>query len=312
MNILVLSVSRKVQLISSLKDACSTLPIKIFCADSSEESAALYFGDGFVILPKTNDNSFMNTVINYCKDNNITLILPTSDFDMSFLTGHREDLAIQGIYVLMSESLTVNTCLSKFKFMEICKANNIPIPNSYPSLKEIVYPCVGRLDASQASQGVFIIKSPKALQELLNKYSHSDIIFQEYINFPEYTIDAFFGSEGELVCAVPRRRIKVVNGESVISMTENIPELISLANRLSPSVFKFWGHITIQVFFDGHKIIIIEINPRFGGASNLSIKAGLNSPKWMLELISDKDAFIEVGKINYDLKMLRYSEDIFV
>ena len=56
---------------------------------------------------------------------------------------------------------------------------------------------------------------------------------------------------------------------------------------------------------------MIEINPRFGGASNLSFKAGLKSPEWMLHLIDKKDDLIYADNIKYNLKMLRYSQDFF-
>jgi len=311
MNILVLSVSRKVQLIKSLKSSCKSSFRKLFCADSSNESPALYFGDEFVIVPKINSNNLLNYLLSYCKCNNITFILPTSDHDMVFLVDARAVLEENGITVLMSDSSTVSDCLSKFKFSKICVNNNLPVPQQYHSLNNLEYPCVGKLNTSQASKGVFFIKTHEDLTELLKKYNFSDFIFQEYINSPEYTIDSFYGKSGELVCAVPRERLKVINGESIVSETVYIPELIDLAEKLS-LVFDFLGHVTIQVFFNGTKISLVEINPRFGGASNLSFNAGLNSPEWTLNLINKHYKLIKADGIRYNLKMLRYSQDFFV
>ena len=75
MNVIALSVSRKVQLIKSLKSACKSSSRRLFCADSSNESPALYFGDEFVIVPKINSNNLLNYLLSYCKCNNITFIL---------------------------------------------------------------------------------------------------------------------------------------------------------------------------------------------------------------------------------------------
>jgi carbamoyl-phosphate synthase large subunit len=311
MNILALSVSRKVQLIKSIKDACRASSRKLFCADASDESPALYFGDDFVIVPKINSKNLLSYLLNYCKCNNITFILPTSDHDMVFLTTVREKLRMHGIMVLMSDSSTINNCISKFKFAEICNNNNIPMPYIYSCLEDIKYPCVGRLNISQASKGVFLIKTHEDLKILLKKYDFSELIFQEYIDSQEYTIDSFYGKNGKLVCAIPRKRLKVIDGESVISETVYIPELIDLADQLS-LVFNFFGHITIQAFFNGSKISVIEINPRFGGASNLSFNAGLRSPEWILHLINKKYELIHTDNIKYNLKMLRYSQDFFL
>ena len=310
MNIIALSVSRKVQLIKSIKDACKTSSRKLFCADASEESAALYFADDFVITPKINSNNLLAFLLNYCRQNDITFILPTSDHDMIFLTNVREELKNNGITVLMSDSTTINNCISKFKFSEICNINNIPIPTVYSSLKDIEYPCAAKLNVSQASKGVFFIKKYKDLESLLKKYDFSELLFQKFIDSQEYTIDSFYGKNGKLVCAVPRKRLRIVDGESIISETAFVPELIDLADQLS-SIFNFFGHITIQAFFDGTEVSVIEINPRFGGASNLSFKAGLKSPEWMLHLIDKKDDLIYADNIKYNLKMLRYSKDFF-
>jgi carbamoyl-phosphate synthase large subunit len=229
---------------------------------------------------------------------------------MVFLTTVREKLKKHGIQILMSESSTIDDCLSKFKFAEICANNGLPVPSVYTCLEDIEYPCVAKLNTSQASKGVFIIKTHESLKRLLNKYNFSELIFQEYIKAQEYTLDSFYGRNGELICSVPRKRLKVVDGESIISETEHVPELINLAEQLS-SVFKFWGHITIQVFFDGSRANLIEINPRFGGASNLGFNAGLKSLEWMLCLINKNYEQIQVGEIKYNLKMLRYSQDFF-
>jgi len=226
------------------------------------------------------------------------------------LTNVREELLNNDITVLMSDSSTINNCISKFKFSEICNNNNIPTPYIYSSLNDIKYPCVGKLNVSQASKGVFYINTHEDLEILLKKYDFSELIFQKYIDSQEYTIDSFYGKNGKLVCAVPRKRLRVIDGESIISETAYVPELIDLADQLS-SIFNFFGHVTIQAFFDGKKISVIEINPRFGGASNLSFNAGLKSPEWILHLINKKDDLIHVNNIKYNLKMLRYSQDFF-
>lgn len=308
MNIIALSVSRKVQLIKKLKNICKESSRKLFCADSSKDSPALYFGDDFIILPKNNSKNFLSFIIEFCKSKNITFILPTSDHDLVYLVTVREILLKEGISVLMSDSLTIMNCISKFKFADICKKNDISIPQIYSSKYNIKFPCIARLDRSQSSRGTFLIRTKDELNQLLQKYDFSELLFQKYIDSQEYTIDSFYGKDGKLVSAVPRKRIKVVDGESIISETVYIPELINIADKLS-LVFSFFGHITIQAFFNNSQLNIIEVNPRFGGASNLSFNAGLKSPEWMLHLINKNYKLIYPENIKYNLKMLRYSQD---
>ena len=68
-----------------------------------------------------------------------------------------------------------------------------------------------------------------------------------------------------------------------------------------------------QAFHDDAGTRFIEINPRFGGASNLSIQAGLASPERILQMARGQD--VEAARpraIAYGLTMLRYSQDRIV
>jgi carbamoyl-phosphate synthase large subunit len=73
------------------------------------------------------------------------------------------------------------------------------------------------------------------------------------------------------------------------------------------------GMITIQCFLTPRdEIVFIEINPRFGGGVPLSIRAGADSPRWLLELLLGREPEIEMAGWRDGLFMLRYDEGIFV
>ena len=76
---------------------------------------------------------------------------------------------------------------------------------------------------------------------------------------------------------VSRRRIQIKNGESTISRVDTRAELSLLVEKISNEI-DFFGHINVQAFYKvGEEPKIIEVNPRIGGSSELSIRAGLNS-----------------------------------
>jgi hypothetical protein len=54
------------------------------------------------------------------------------------------------------------------------------------------------------------------------------------------------------------------------------------------------------------------VNARFGGASTLSIEAGLNSPARILANFADPQEGRQNGKIRFGLTLLRYPSDHFV
>ena len=72
------------------------------------------------------------------------------------------------------------------------------------------------------------------------------------------------------------------------------------------------GIITIQCFLTpNNQVKIIEINPRFGGGVPLSIKAGANFPKWILQLWLGQNPQINPTRFREGLMMLRYDEAVW-
>ena len=73
------------------------------------------------------------------------------------------------------------------------------------------------------------------------------------------------------------------------------------------------GVITLQLFLTtDDKIKFIEINPRFGGGAPLSIKAGANFPKWLLQELSGQKPRITPNAFKDNLIMLRYDSEIWL
>ena len=55
----------------------------------------------------------------------------------------------------------------------------------------------------------------------------------------------------------------------------------------------------------------IEVNPRFGGGVPLSIKAGANFPKWLLQELINRKPNIQFDNFKDGLIMLRYDDEIW-
>ena len=75
------------------------------------------------------------------------------------------------------------------------------------------------------------------------------------------------------------------------------------------------GCLTAQFFVNKKtkKIIGIEINPRFGGASSLSIEYGLDSFYWLLiEILKIKNLKIMFNKKENIEKQIKVESSIFV
>jgi carbamoyl-phosphate synthase large subunit len=114
-------------------------------------------------------------------------------------------------------------------------------------------------------------------------------------------------------CVVPRRRIEVRAGEVSKGQVVKNAHIMSQAARLVEALGAGPGVITIQLFLtsDG-KVKFIEINPRFGGGVPLSIKAGANFPKWILQEVLGKKPVIRFDGFKDKLIMLRYDAEVWL
>lgn len=177
---------------------------------------------------------------------------------------------------------TLDICLDKKKFHDFCMANNFLTPK--------IYFCKPRISYSGRE---------------------TEMVYQEFVEgYKEYSIDIFNSFDGTPINVVPRSRDKIVMGESWVSTTVEAPILIEEAIKLSLAL-KLIGHSVIQCFWDGiNRPIMLECNARFGGQSNLSIKAGCNSPSYLLKLINREEVKPEIGNYIRNIKVYSYREDL--
>jgi len=138
-------------------------------------------------------------------------------------------------------------------------------------------------------------------------------ICQELIEGTEYTCDVYVDFGMKVRCVVPRKRIEVRSGEVSKGQVVKDIRIINEATQLVEILKAGPGIITLQLFLTGNgKIKFIEINPRFGGGAPLSIKAGADFPKWILQELSGGKPGIRLDSIKDGLIMLRYDSEVWL
>ena len=136
----------------------------------------------------------------------------------------------------------------------------------------------------------------------------------EYIRgtYIEYTCDLYFDKNSKLKCIVPRERLQTRAGEVSKGITRKNFICDQLFDKLS-ILIGAKGCITLQCFanLDSQELIIIEINPRFGGGIPLTLKSGAEYIEWIImEYFLNQEIDFYDNWTN-DLLMLRYDENIF-
>ncbi|MEQ9489385.1 MAG: ATP-grasp domain-containing protein [Alphaproteobacteria bacterium] len=316
MNILILSASSKVLLVSAFQKAIRRVGGIVVAADITAESAAMQTADQAVIVPRSDHPDFSQAINTICDAFDIELIVPTRDGELPVMAALAPSLQARGVTVLVPPMESVAICCDTRRFVAYCNQIGVPTPRTYePGVLPQAYPVFCRPSNRTINHPALRIEDEGALQAYLTLFGSvaGGVIVQEFVDAPEYSIDVLMDFNGRPVQAVARRRIATRAGESWKTKIEKIPQLTESALALSERLGLI-GHNTLQAFFSPDLgIRFIEINARFGGASNLSIQAGLASPERMVQMaVGETAAATTPRPIGYGQLLLRHADDVIV
>ncbi len=204
---------------------------------------------------------------------------------------------------ILSEFNLENVCVSDYETSKICLdkkefetffLNDPELSRFYP--KDDGGAVVLKPRNGVSSNGVlFLDKKPKTID--------NDFVIQKRILGSEYTLDCFYDKENRLIDFVPRKRIKVVNGEVIESATVSKDKFLKIVNLISERFKED----------ENGELWIIEINARMGGGCTLSIGSGFDIPDLLISVFCNNNFSIEnyksSWKVNYYLK--RYYSDFY-
>jgi carbamoyl-phosphate synthase large subunit len=311
MNVLILSAAAKVLLVEAFQAAVADRGGRVFAADIAPDSAALHVADQGLILPRSQEPGFIPALKRVCREHRIGLVVPTRDAELPVLAPWRNEFAAGGTTIPVASADTIALCQDKRRFAAFCEAEGFPIARTYGSdVEPARFPIFIRPATGAGGVGARRVDDAEEWRNL--GAERAGLIIQDFVEAEEYTVDTLMDLEGHPIQAVARRRLLVRGGEAQKSRVENVPALSDLALALGARL-RLVGHNVIQCFRDrAGTPNLIEVNPRFGGASNLSIVAGLDSPRRLVDLVAGDWSALAPRPIRHGLGMLRYSRDVIV
>jgi carbamoyl-phosphate synthase large subunit len=308
LNILVTSLSRKVPLLLALRDAAGGATV--WGADSDPECVGRYFADRFWEMPPLTKPGVDAALLELCEREQIGLVIPTRDGELELFAGLRDELADRGTYVPIGSLDAVQVCLDKLRFAEHCERAGLPTPPTATSVEDAGAEALvvkERYGAGSAQLGIGLDRdAARAHGERLGQP-----VFQPVVDGVEHSVDVYVNREGQVVEAAPRTRIKVHEGESTVTETVEHPALAAVAIALAESL-DLRGHLVIQGFTQGDEVVLLECNPRVGGASTLGFRAGVDTPAWAIREARGEAVAPQVGGYRRGLRMVRYPADRFI
>ncbi len=317
MNILFTCIGRRVSLLNSFRQAAKELKIHatFFGTDTTELSPALQICDKKCLIKPIKSPGYLKELLTIVQKNKIRLLVPTIDTELLLLAENKAKFTRLHCHVLISQPGVTEICQDKRKTYRFLVRNGFDTPETIMlrtalARKKISWPRLLKPWDGAAGKGVTRVNNRKQLS-VLGKLIPNCVV-QEFIEGAEYTCDVFVDFGGQVQCVVPRKRIEIRAGEVSKGQVVKNEQIMSETARLIKTLGAGPGVVNVQlVLTKKKKIKFIEINPRFGGGAPLSIKAGANFPKWILQQLIGQKPRIKFDGFKDGLIMLRYDAEVW-
>jgi carbamoyl-phosphate synthase large subunit len=314
--ILLSCAGRRVSLMRSLREAVAAIGYRprILACDTTWNAAAMHLADAAFTVPACTDPGFPEVVLGRCAADGIDLVVPTIDPELPVWARLREELGRSGTTVAVSDQATVAIAADKRLTNAHCLAAGVPCPRQAPIRAAVddpgawPVPLVAKPPLGSASQGVRHIDRRADLADLADQ----DLIVEERASGVEHTVDVYVDRGGTVRGAVVRRRLEVRAGEVSKALVVRDERLVRLAVRAIGALPGAYGPLNLQVFADGERATVIEINARFAGGYPLSWRAGGRHGEWLVREVLREQIAATGTAVEFGTMMLRWDEEVFV
>jgi carbamoyl-phosphate synthase large subunit len=314
MNVLLTAGSRRVPLVQGFRNALRSLgmPGRVIVTDINPLSPAVHVADRSYRVPLATDPEYINELAAICELEQVRLLVPTIDDELSVIAAARDQFAARGVTVACSPEPTPSLCNDKYDTCQHLLRAGVSAAQSYlPSQlpADVALPLFIKPRSGRGAVGAFPVHSRRELEFFLEYVANP--IVQEYLGGPEYTIDVLCDFDGEPLAIVPRERVVIRAGVIDRGRTVKDAQLIALAEQACKAI-RFAGPINIQCRMRGDVPVIFEINPRFSGGIPLTIEAGADFPRMLISLALGRRLEPQIGNFRDQLWMTSFESSFFL
>lgn len=310
MNILFTSAGRRSYIIDYFKNANGI--DKVF-ASNSDYTIALKHADGFFISPLIYSKEYIPSIINFCKKNDITVLLSLFDIDLYVLAQHNQDFVNAGIKLILAPADFVRICNDKYETYKFVLSLGLKSARTYLNINEVKesivqgrekYPIIIKPRWGMASMGIYIVENDEEL-EFFSRKSYKDIfssylkyessltkeapiIYQQVIKCEEYGLDILNDLNGNYIKTFAKQKVTMRSGETDLGRTAASKPFEETAQKLAEASGHH-GILSVDCFKDNDGTIYVnEMNCRISGHYPLAYLAGFNYPQILADWLTGK------------------------
>lgn len=312
MNILMCSVGRRGELLKDFKKSMSE-GSKIVATDLSPYAPALYFADKQYLVPRIDDPSYIDTIINICKEEKIDAITTFIDPEIEILAKNRNRFSELGVEVLTPYEETANLCFDKYKMFKKLSECGIPTVMTWGTIEEfnasrdagiVDFPVFIKPRTGSGSVGARKVCNYDILVESMKE--DSSLIIQEFMDCEDLDADVYIDTITlEAVSAFSKRKIETRIGGASKTVSFKDDKLFDFISKIVKN-FKFNGPVDMDFFYRDGTYYLSEINPRFGGAYLHAYGAGVDFIKLIENNLNGKINKQDFGDYDEGVVMMMY------
>lgn len=301
MNILLTSVGRRGYLVNYFKEAFNG-ERKIFTSNS-ELTYTMKLSDGYFVSPLIYSEEYVDSIINYCKSNDISVVISLFDIDLLVLSKNEAKLKENGIDLILAPEESVFICNDKWESFNFFKKLGLKTPKTFLSVEsalkaieenQLSYPLIIKPRWGMASLGIFIADNENELKVLYDKSSkevfssylkfessltqEAPVLIQELLVGKEYGLDVINDLDRDFFTCLAKEKVRMRAGETDLGLTVSSLPFNNVASTLSKEI-KHRGILSVDVFLVNDEVYLTEMNCRISGHYPISHAVGFNFPK---------------------------------
>jgi len=314
LNVLITAGSRRVPLLRAFQTALRDLGVtgRVIVTDTNPLSPAAHLADRWHEVPLASEPGYLEAVLAICRSEQIGLVVPTIDDELVLFGEARPRFSACGVQIAVSPPHTSCVCNDKYRTSVLLRAAGVAAAETFLPAQvsgAAVLPLFIKPRFGRGGVGAFPVSTRRELDFFLEYVG--DPIVQEYLEGPEFTIDMLCGFDGRPLSIVPRERVVIRAGVIDRGRTVRDQALIDLAQSVAHAL-PFQGPVNIQCRVVAGRPIVFEINPRFSGGIPLTIAAGADFPRMLLQLVRGHRVPPAIGAFRDGLWMSNYEETVFL
>jgi carbamoyl-phosphate synthase large subunit len=313
LNVLITAASRRVPLVRAFRRALDEIGGgSVIVTDVNPLSPAVYTADRAFRVSMASEPGYVDEIFEISAAAGVGLVIPTIDDELTALASATSRFAAADIRVAVSSADTIAICNDKHTTCRTLAAKGIAaatsfLPGDLPP--ELQFPLFIKPRFGRGSVAAFPVRNGRELAFFL-EYVPQPVI-ESYLDGPEFTIDMLCDFSGRPLSIVPRERIVIRAGVTDRGRTIKDPRLVDLAVSCA-SAFEFAGPVNIQCRMVAGRPVVFEINPRFSGGIPLTIAAGADFPRMLVELTRGGHVAPAIGRFRENVWITNYETAIFL